>query len=174
MPGGEALTFVEIPGLAMRGQGLLQPDPCNAGRSRGIERTAAEIKAELRKPQLHQPVLVETAMGQPTLALLAALDTACNSVEDPARAAAELFQTHPDYAIIISFPGLADSTGVRVFAEIGDDRARFADARALRPTTDRLPSPGLGAIPDGHAPAYQQQPARGRRLDVGVLGRLQL
>jgi len=174
VPGGEALTFVEIPGLAMRGQGLLQPDPCNAGRSRGIERTAAEIKAELRKPQLHQPVLVETAMGQPTRALLAALDTACNSVEDPARAAAELFQTHPDYAIIISFPGLADSTGVRVFAEIGDDRARFADARALRPTTDRLPSPGLGAIPDGHAPAYQQQPARGRRLDVGVLGRPQL
>src|SRR4029078_3115264 len=108
---------------------------------------------------LHQPVLVETAMGQSTRALLAALDTAHNSVEDVGRAAAELFQTHPDYAIIISFPGLADSTGVRVFAEIGDDRARFADARALRPTTDRLPSPGLGAIPDGHAPAYQQQPA---------------
>jgi hypothetical protein len=90
-------------------------------------------------------------MGQPTRALLAALDTACNSVEDPARAAAELFQTHPDYAIIISFPGLADSTGVRGFAGIGDDRARFADARA-----------------------YQEQPTRGRRLDGGVLGRLQL
>ena len=76
-----------------------------AGRSRGIDRTAAEIKAELRKPQLHQPVLVETAMGQPTLALLAALDTAPNSVEDLGRAAAEFFQTHPDYAIIISSPG---------------------------------------------------------------------
>jgi hypothetical protein len=68
-------------------------------------REAAEIKAELRKPQLHQPVLVETAMGQHTRALLAALDTACNSVEDLGRAAAELFQTHPDYAIITSFPG---------------------------------------------------------------------
>jgi len=82
--------------------------------------------------QLHQPVLVVTAMGQHTRALLPALDTACNSVEDRGRAPAELFQTHPDYAIIISFPGLADSTGVRVFAEIGDDRARFADARALK------------------------------------------
>ena len=71
-------------------------------------------------------------MGQHTRALLAALDTACNSVEDLGRAAAELFQTHPDYAIIISFPGLADSTGARVLAEIGDDRARFADARALK------------------------------------------
>jgi hypothetical protein len=27
---------------------------------------------------------------------------------------------------------LADSTGARVLAEIGDDRARFADARALK------------------------------------------
>jgi Transposase IS116/IS110/IS902 family len=45
---------------------------------------------------------------------------------------AELFQQHPDYAIITSFPGLADSTGARVLAEIGDDRARFADARALK------------------------------------------
>jgi transposase len=34
-----------------------------AGRSRGIDQAAAEIKAELRKPQLHQPVLVETADG---------------------------------------------------------------------------------------------------------------
>jgi transposase len=103
-----------------------------AGRSRGIDQTAAEIKAELRKDQLRQPVLVETAMGQHTRALLAALDTACNSVDDLGQASAELFQQHPDYAIITSFPGLADSTGARVLAEIGDDRARFADARALK------------------------------------------
>ncbi|GAA3510982.1 transposase [Streptosporangium album] len=35
-------------------------------------------------------------------------------------------------AIITSFPGLADLTGARVLAEIGDDRDRFADARALK------------------------------------------
>ncbi len=34
--------------------------------------------------------------------------------------------------MITSFPGLADSTGARVLAEIGDDRSRFADARALK------------------------------------------
>lgn len=34
-----------------------------AGRSRNIDQTAAEIKAELRKPQLRQPVPVENAMG---------------------------------------------------------------------------------------------------------------
>jgi transposase len=103
-----------------------------AGRSRGIDETAADIREALRQPQLHQPAQVETAMGKHTLALLAVLNTACASVEELGQAAAELFQTHPDYAIITSFPGLADSTGSRVLAEIGDDRTRFADARALK------------------------------------------
>jgi hypothetical protein len=35
-------------------------------------------------------------MGKQTLALLAALETACTSVTDLGRAAAELFQTHLD------------------------------------------------------------------------------
>lgn len=78
-----------------------------AGRSRGIDQTAAEIKAGLRKPQLRQPVLVETAMGKNAGALLAVLDTACSSVEDLGHASAELFQQHPDHEIITSFPGLA-------------------------------------------------------------------
>ena len=71
-------------------------------------------------------------MGKHALALLAALDTACANVNELGQASAELFQTHPDYEIITSFPGLADSTGARVLAEIGDDRTRFADARALK------------------------------------------
>jgi transposase len=103
-----------------------------AGRSRGIDQAAAEIKALLRKPQLRQPLRVESAMGKHALALLAALDTAYTSADELGQAAAALFQTHPDYAIITSFPGLADSTGARILAEIGDDRTRFADARALK------------------------------------------
>jgi hypothetical protein len=103
-----------------------------AGRSRGIDETAAEIKVGLRKTQLRQSVLVENAMGKHALALLAALDTACVNVDELGQASAELFRTHPEYEVITSFPGLADSTGARVLAEIGDDRTRFADARALK------------------------------------------
>jgi hypothetical protein len=103
-----------------------------AGRSRGIDETAAEIKVGLRKTQLRQSVLIENAMGKHTLTLLAALDTACVNVDELGQASAELFRTHPDYEVITSFPGLADSTGARVLAEIGDDRTRFADARALK------------------------------------------
>ena len=71
-------------------------------------------------------------MGTHAQALLAALDTACMNVDELGQASAALFQTHPDHAVITSFPGLADSTGARVLAEIGDDRTRFADARALK------------------------------------------
>jgi transposase len=110
-----------------------------AGRSRGIDQTAAEIKASLRTPQLRQPLRVEAAMGKHALALLAALNTACANVDELGQAAAELFQTHPDYAIITSFPGLATSTGARVLAEIGDDRTRFADARALKTCAGSAP-----------------------------------
>lgn len=42
-------------------------------------------------------------MGRQTLALLAALNAACHSVVELGQAAAELFQTHPDYTIITSF-----------------------------------------------------------------------
>ena len=71
-------------------------------------------------------------MGRQALALLAMLDAACAGADELEHAAAEEFRKHPDHAIITSFPGLADLTGARVLAEIGDDRARFADDRALK------------------------------------------
>jgi transposase len=71
-------------------------------------------------------------MGQQALALLATLNIECRSVEELGEATAKAFQQHPDYAIITSFPGLADNIGARVLAELGDDRARFTDARAVK------------------------------------------
>src|SRR6202453_5065401 len=139
-----------------------------AGRSRNIEQTATEIRTALHAPQMRQPAQVEAAMGKQTLALLAALNTACASVDDLGQAVAELFQTHPDYAIITSFSGLGDSTGARVLAELGDDRARFADAsvEGLRRISTR--HQGLRAIYLHHAPSDQERPARCRRMDLGI------
>ena len=51
---------------------------------------------------------------------------------DLATAAEEAFLAHPDSEIITSFPGLSVTSGARVLAEIGDDRDRFDDARALK------------------------------------------
>jgi transposase len=103
-----------------------------AGRRRGIDDLAAEIFEGLRSRQLRQPELVEKALGRQALALLAMLDAACTGADELEQAAAEEFRKHPDYEIITSFPGLADLTGARVLAEIGDDRRRFPDARALK------------------------------------------
>jgi hypothetical protein len=49
-----------------------------------------------------------------------------------ATATEEAFLAHPDAEIITSFPGLSVTSGARVLAEVGDDRERFADARALK------------------------------------------
>jgi transposase len=99
-----------------------------AGRQRGIDKFAAEIQAQLREPALHQPQLVENALGRQALALLATLDAEYTSVDQLAQA----FEQHPDHGIITSFPGLGGVTGARILGEMGDDRSRFADARGIK------------------------------------------
>ncbi|MBO2445014.1 IS110 family transposase [Actinomadura nitritigenes] len=103
-----------------------------AGRVRGVEELAAEIKEVLRRPQLRHAPMVEEAMGAQALRLLATLNIECDSVDELAEAALAGFQKHPDYEVITSFPGLGDLSGARVLAELGDDRDRFTNARCLK------------------------------------------
>jgi transposase len=103
-----------------------------AGRQRGLDAEADRIHAALRAPQLRQLPMVETAFGRQALALLRMLDAACANAEELAADASAHFDQHPDAEIITSLPGLGSLTGARVLAEIGDDRSRFADARALK------------------------------------------
>lgn len=102
------------------------------GRQRRVASLAASIVAALRVPQLRQDPVVEQAMRTETLALLGVLNAVCDSIDQLATALIEAFQRHPDYEIITSFPGLADISGAIVLAEIGDDRNRFTDDRALQ------------------------------------------
>jgi hypothetical protein len=74
-------------------------------------------------------------MGMLALALLGNLNTECASTETLGQAVIAAFQQHPDHPIITSFPGLGDLTRARILGEIGDDRERFADARALKAFT---------------------------------------
>jgi transposase len=102
------------------------------GRQRRISSLAGSVVAALRVPQLRQDPRVEEAMRVETLALLGVLDVACASVDQLAAALVEAFSQHPDHEIITSFPGLGDISGAIVLAEIGDDRSRFRDDRALQ------------------------------------------
>lgn len=102
------------------------------GRQRNLDRLAERLHHDLRRHQLRQDPMVEEAMGTQALRLLATLNTECDSVDELGHAVTAAFAAHPDHKIITSFIGLGDLTGARVLAEIGDDRARFADARSLK------------------------------------------
>jgi transposase len=103
-----------------------------AGRRRGIDAEAHRLRMVFRATYLHQPPLVEAAMGRQALALLRQLEAACSSAGELATATIEQFGKHPDATLITSSPGLGPLAGARVLAELGDDRARFADARAVK------------------------------------------
>jgi transposase len=103
-----------------------------AGRRRGIPAEAERLREIFRGDYAHQPALVEDALGKQMLALLLQLEAACTAADKLAEAVETAFPQHPDAEIYLSFPGLGVQLGARVLAEIGDDRARFADARGLK------------------------------------------
>jgi transposase len=69
-------------------------------------------------------------MAEHATALLHALDTAVNNVARLEESLTAAFGQHPDAEIITSFPGMGTVLGARILAEVGDDRTRFASARA--------------------------------------------
>jgi len=103
-----------------------------AGRQRYLQREVERLRDIFRADALRHPSVVEAAMSQHALALLAQLDAACESVKALAAATEEHFLRHPDAAIITSFPGLHIVNGARLLAEIGDDPNRFVDPAGLK------------------------------------------
>jgi transposase len=103
-----------------------------AGRTHNIPAWVRRLHDVFGREQLRQLPKVEQALGHAATALIRQLDAACRAADDLADAVTEAFTRHPDYKVLISFPGLGDLTGPRVLAEIGDDRTRFRDARALK------------------------------------------
>ena len=112
-----------------------------AGRKRYLDRDVDRLHGIFAATYLHQPAAVEVAMGIQLAALLGQFDAACVAAERLAEAAIAHFERHPDAEVITSFPGLGNLAGARVLAEIGDDRARFADARGLKAFAGSARSP---------------------------------
>jgi transposase len=102
------------------------------GRRRNLDHQVERILTGLRGEQFRQPALVEQAMGQQALAHLRALNTAVGNTVELEHALGEAFAQHPDASILTSFPGLGTVLGARILGEIGDDRTRFSDAKALK------------------------------------------
>jgi transposase len=93
---------------------------------------AARLADVFAAPQLHQPPLVETAMGEATRAIVRTLAAVNTTIRDLETATASSFNQHPDADIIDSLPGLGLILGARVLSEFGDDPTRFTHAASRR------------------------------------------
>ncbi|MFI2278494.1 transposase [Catenuloplanes sp. NPDC020197] len=77
-----------------------------------------------------------------------------------------MFTAHPDAKIVTSVPGLGVQLGARLLAEIGDDRGRFADARALRAFAGAAPvtrASGKSSFAWARLTAFCRRDSFGRR-----------
>lgn len=103
-----------------------------AGRQRNVETRAAQIQAALRSEQLQAPATVARAYATITASLVELIGGTNGQIANLERELEEGFEDHPDAKILRSLPGLGTVLGARVLAEFGDDRTRYADARARR------------------------------------------
>jgi hypothetical protein len=103
-----------------------------AGRTRGIPAEADKLGQLLRTRQMRQLEAVEEAMGLQLRGLIRQLDAVCATLTELESAVEEAFAAHPDAPVVASFPGLGTQLAARMLAEIGDDKTRFADSRALK------------------------------------------
>jgi transposase len=101
-------------------------------RRRNPETKAAAIQDLLRAPALRQAPEIEAAYAviiTSQVRLIAGLNT---QIAELQAVVAEGFGRHPDAEIVTSQPGLGPILGARVLAEFGDDRTRYADAKARK------------------------------------------
>jgi hypothetical protein len=124
----------------------LAPDPVAAARlsiqrisaalrranRRQVQLKAARIKTALHAEHLGQPAAVTAAFAALVRAQVAILTTLNTEITTMERELATQFGQHPDADIYLSQPGLGVILGARVLAEFGDDKNRYANAKARR------------------------------------------
>jgi transposase len=103
-----------------------------AGRRRNVEARAERIQVALRSEQLRASATLERTYGVITSALVGLIRGLNDQVAGLEVDLHGAFEQHPDAEIVLSQPGLGSTLGARVLGEFGDDRTRYADARARR------------------------------------------
>jgi transposase len=99
---------------------------------RDVAGRTEQIQAALRAPALRQPAAVQAAFAAIAAGEVRVIATLNSEVATLGEVVAELFGRHPDAEIYASQPGLGVVLGARVLGEFGDDRHRYADARARK------------------------------------------
>jgi transposase len=136
----------------------IAPDPDRAARvskakitaalrranRRSVEEKAAHIQSVLRAPALRQPAQVQAAFAAITASQVRLITTLNGEIAQLGEVVAHHFGRHPDAEIYASQPGLGVILSARVLAEFGDDRTRFADAKARNNYAGTSPASSAG------------------------------
>jgi transposase len=131
-----------------------------AGRSRNLERRAAEIQAALRAPQPEASDALADALGEVSRAAVALIGAANGQITALEARLAERFERHPDAEILSSLPGLGVVLGARVLGEFGDEPNRYADAKGRKAYAGTAPITKAS----GRSQVVLARVARNRRL----------
>lgn len=131
-----------------------------AGRTRNLERRAAEIQAALRAPQPEASDALAEALGEVSRAAVALIGAANEQIAALEARLAERFKRHPDAEILASLPGLGVVLGARVLGEFGDDPNRYADAKGRKAYAGTAPITKAS----GRSQVVLARVARNRRL----------
>ena len=128
----ELLAKAPDPGSAARLSIAQITAALKRARRRDIPAKAAAMQALLRAEHLGQPAVVTAAYAASVRALVAVLGTLNEQVKILQGEVEAHFGEHPDAEIILSQPGLGVVLGARVLAEFGDERRRYASAKARK------------------------------------------
>jgi len=132
----EACSILGMAPTPERGRGLTQArvrrSLAASGRSRNLDRRAAEIHEALQGSELEAAPAVAEAFGAVVGSLVVVIDGLVHQIARLESELAQRFERHPDAEILRSLPGLGLVLGARVLAEFGDDPTRYVDARARR------------------------------------------
>jgi transposase len=136
LAGRDALAVLAIASTPAAGRALSRPKIATAlrraGRQRNIDTRAQQILEALRSDQLGLSDALTSAYGVSVRSIVAVIATMVAQIAILEAEVNQCFGQHPDVEIITSQPGLGVVLGARVLAEFGDDKNRFADAKARR------------------------------------------
>ena len=124
----------------------IAPDPDRAARlpkskivavlrrahRRSVEDKATAIRSVLRAPALRQPAQVQAAFAVIVTSQVRLITALNSEIAELGEVVSHYFGRHRDAEIYASQPGVGVILGARVLAEFGDDRTRFADAKARK------------------------------------------
>ena len=142
-------TYPE-PRVAQRARGPRLQRILKEHRVRAI--SAADLAARLRAPALTTSAYVTQACRDEALDLAAQIELLNEQIATSEKSLDDLLERHPDRELLLSLPGLANRLSVRVVAELGDSRDRYADRSTLQafagtaPVTRRSGKRGVYSI----------------------------